>query len=185
MVESSLIAELAKRSLLVRLIFMKCGDIRLHGWSGSTRRNTRSSGRAGFEAEALGLGVCVGTLAGSGVATTGCTGFGFFLTTWVQDLSVVLELCGPSPSIGLVGIVEAGSLPFIWLPLCLARICTGREMLAVFLTPGPEAGTAGCVVLLPMAAFSGPLDRGWSFPRRMSAIMACRASPFFSTARRS
>ena len=40
-----LIAELAGRSLLARLIFMKRGDIRLHGWSGLRRKNTPSSGR--------------------------------------------------------------------------------------------------------------------------------------------
>ena len=98
---------------------------------------------------------------------------------------MVLVLLGSSPSTCLVGFVEAGSLPFTWLLISLARICTGRGVLALFFPPGFIAGGGRVVVLLLLAASDGPLDRGWGFPRRMFVIVACKASPFFSTARRS
>ncbi|VDB96326.1 Bgt-20836, partial [Blumeria graminis f. sp. tritici] len=74
-------------------------------------------------------------------------------------------------SIGLVGIVKAGSLPFAWPLLRLARIYTGREILALFFPPGLEAGTAGGVVLLPLEFSFSPLGQGLpGFPHKISAI---------------
>lgn len=62
--------------------------MRLHGWSGLTRRKTRSSGRANLGAEAVGLGVCVGpvafdlgSLAGCDFVAAGGAALVFFLTT--------------------------------------------------------------------------------------------------------
>lgn len=95
-----------------------------------------------------------------------------------------MGVCIESMSIGLVGFVEAGSLPFAWL-LSLVSICTGREVLALFFPPDLVADVGRVVVLLLLAASDGPLDWGSGFPRRMFVIMACKASPFFSTARRS
>ena len=72
----------------------------------------------------------------------------------------MLMFCGSSPSIGPVGFVKAGSLPFAWLLLSIARICTGRGVLALIFPPGLVAVGGRVVVLLLLAASDGPLDRG-------------------------